>query len=118
MARFSEAVEPGTVWTWNAIGKASGAWQLDPQADESRKGFLLNHLISEELPLPGSARRVSNSDPITGQAGWYDVRVRIRPAEAGEPEQTHPQIAAMPAVPGVAGGTPSLLRFFARGSKR
>ena len=118
MARFSEAVEPGTVWTWNAIGKASGAWQLDPQADESRKGFLLNHLISEELPLPGSARRVSNSDPITGQAGWYDVRVRIRPAEAGEPAQTYPQIAAMPPVPGVAGGTPSLLRFFARGSKR
>ena len=28
MARYSEAVEPGTVWTWNAIGKASGAWQL------------------------------------------------------------------------------------------
>jgi hypothetical protein len=27
--RHSEAVEPGTVWTWNAIGKASGAWNLD-----------------------------------------------------------------------------------------
>lgn len=118
MARYSEAVEPGTVWTWNAIGKASGAWQLDPAADESRKGFLLNHLISEELPLPGSARRVSNSDPITGQAGWYDVRVRIRAAAADEPEQTYPQMAPMPALPGVAGGTPSLLRFFARGSKR
>ncbi|WP_281370008.1 molybdopterin dinucleotide binding domain-containing protein, partial [Paraburkholderia humisilvae] len=26
MARYSEAVEPGTVWTWNAIGKAAGAW--------------------------------------------------------------------------------------------
>ena len=24
MARYSEAVEPGTVWTWNAIGKAPG----------------------------------------------------------------------------------------------
>ena len=118
MARYSEAVEPGTVWTWNAIGKASGAWQLDPAADESRKGFLLNHLISEELPLPGSTRRVSNSDPITGQAGWYDVRVRIRAAAADEPAQTYPQMAPMPALPGVAGGTPSLLRFFARGSKR
>ncbi|MEO8836054.1 MAG: molybdopterin-dependent oxidoreductase, partial [Caldimonas sp.] len=30
MARHSEAVEPGTVWTWNAIGKADGAWQLAP----------------------------------------------------------------------------------------
>jgi hypothetical protein len=24
---------------------------------------------------------MSNSDPVTGQAGWYDVRVRIYPAE-------------------------------------
>ena len=77
MLRYSEAVEPGTVWTWNAIGKADGAWQLAPGADEARKGFLLNHLISDELPRrPGP---ISNSDPITGQAGWYDVRVRISP---------------------------------------
>jgi hypothetical protein len=39
MLRYSEAVEPGTVWTWNAIGKADGAWQLAPGADEARKGF-------------------------------------------------------------------------------
>ena len=75
MARYSEAVEPGTVWTWNAIGKARGAWALSPEANESQKGFLLNHVISDVLP-DGS----SNSDPITGQAGWYDVRVRIVPA--------------------------------------
>jgi anaerobic selenocysteine-containing dehydrogenase len=79
MVRHSEAVEPGTVWTWNAIGKASGAWGLAPNADESRLGFLLNHLITEELPFRGG--HISNSDPVTGQAGWYDVRVRIRPAE-------------------------------------
>jgi len=79
LCRYSEAVEPGTVWTWNAIGKQSGAWNLAPDADEARKGFLLNHLISEELEQGGA--RVSNSDPITGQAGWYDVRVRIYPAE-------------------------------------
>jgi NAD-dependent dihydropyrimidine dehydrogenase PreA subunit len=53
MVRYSEAVEPNTVWTWNAIGKASGAWQLAPAANESRKGFLLNHLITEELPDGG-----------------------------------------------------------------
>ncbi len=112
MLRDSEAVEPGTVWTWNAIGKADGAWQLAPGADEARKGFLLNHLISEELPLPdddrgggsGAApRTISNSDPITGQAGWYDVRVRIRPAAPDEAEETYPQIAATPAAPGVRG---------------
>jgi anaerobic selenocysteine-containing dehydrogenase len=92
MARHSEAVEPGTVWTWNAIGKADGAWQLAPGADEARKGFLLNHLISDELPT--DAGSISNSDPVTGQAGWYDVRVRIRPAGVDEPCETWPRFAA------------------------
>ena len=64
MAKHSETVEPGTVWTWNAIGKAAGAWNLAPDANESQLGFLLNHLISEELP--GGGGKVSNSDPITG----------------------------------------------------
>jgi anaerobic selenocysteine-containing dehydrogenase len=82
MGRYSEAVESGTVWTWNAIGKQPGAWALAPEANEARKGFLLNHLIADEIP--GGERSVSNSDPVTGQAGWYDVRVRIYPAaEAG-----------------------------------
>jgi anaerobic selenocysteine-containing dehydrogenase len=91
VARHSEAVEPGTVWTWNAIGKAPGAWNLAPDAEESRRGFLLNPLITEELPsgapsagVPQGAGRISNSDPVTGQAGWYDVRVRIYRAEEGD----------------------------------
>ena len=115
MLRYSEAVEPGTVWTWNAIGKADGAWQLAPGADESRKGFLLNHLISEVLPFDGAHGRktISNSDPVTGQAGWYDVRVRIRPAEPEEPEETFPQIAATPAAPGVLGQAARVLTYFA-----
>ena len=94
MLRYSEAVEPGTVWTWNAIGKADGAWQLAPGADEARKGFLLNHLISDELPCRRERAAISNSDPITGQAGWYDVRVRIRPAAPDEPAETSPRFAA------------------------
>jgi anaerobic selenocysteine-containing dehydrogenase len=102
MCRHSEAVEPGTVWTWNAIGKQSGAWHLEPGANESRKGFLLNHLISEELPAAPGGTALSNSDPITGQAAWYDVRVRIYPAQAGEPEESWPQFQAMHAVPGMA----------------
>jgi anaerobic selenocysteine-containing dehydrogenase len=103
MAKHSEAVEPGTVWTWNAIGKAAGAWNLTPDANESQRGFLLNHVISEELPAsvdkagPG---KLSNSDPITGQAAWYDVRVRIYKVEAGEPEQTSPQFETMKPYPG------------------
>ena len=102
MARHSQAVEPGTVWTWNAIGKAAGAWNLAADANESRKGFLLNHLISEELPLGRNGGSVSNSDPLTGQAGWYDVRVRIRKAEPGEPQETFPQFDAVPAAPGTS----------------
>ena len=113
MARYSEAVEPGTVWTWNAIGKQPGAWRLAPEAEEARKGFLLNHLIADELPN-GEKGRISNSDPITGQAGWYDVRVRIRPAEAHEPAETFPQFEEMAALPGT--GVPQRwLQYFARG---
>ena len=91
-ARYSEAVEPGTVWTWNAIGKAAGAWHLAADANESRRGFILNHLISEELPAGNGAGRISNADPITGQAAWYDVRVRIYPAAADEPKAVWPQV--------------------------
>jgi anaerobic selenocysteine-containing dehydrogenase len=99
MARYSEAVEPGTVWTWNAIGKAPGAWNLAPDANESRLGFLLNHVIKEELPTPEGI--VSNSDPVTGQAGWYDVRVRIYRASIEEPAETWPHVAAVGPLSGV-----------------
>ena len=100
LCRYSEAVEPGTVWTWNAVGKASGAWGLDADANESEQGFLLNHVISEELPPSEEGEHLSNSDPITGQAGWYDVHVRIYPAEPGEPAITYPQFDSLHAVPG------------------
>jgi len=102
MCRFSEAVEPGTVWTWNAIGKASGAWNLTADANESHKGFLLNHLISEELPANKDGEHLSNSDPVTGQAGWYDVRVRVYKAEEGEEQITSPQFAPVQPAPGQA----------------
>jgi anaerobic selenocysteine-containing dehydrogenase len=127
MARYSEAVEPGTVWTWNAIGKAAGAWNLAPGANEAELGFLLNHLISEELPRPASSASaagsasgdgpISNSDPVTGQAGWYDVRVRIYKAGAEEPKQSWPQAAAMQALPGMEKVRRTWLAFVA-GTKK
>jgi anaerobic selenocysteine-containing dehydrogenase len=80
------ALNPSTVWTWNAIGKRKGAWALDTDAPESTRGFLLNHLIHELLPPKGDGLRWSNSDPVTGQAAWFDLRVRLEkvpaPAEA------------------------------------
>jgi len=118
MCRFSEAVEPGTVWTWNAIGKASGAWNLTPDANESRKGFLLNHLISEELPANKDGDHLSNSDPVTGQAGWYDVRVRVYKADASEEPVTSPQFTPLQPVPGQAQRKKWLAYFAGKGKGR
>ncbi|MES9960095.1 MAG: sulfite dehydrogenase subunit SoeA [Sedimenticola sp.] len=100
MCRHSEAVEPGTVWTWNAIGKAAGAWGLSPKANESQKGFLLNHLIPEELPPCEAGQYMSNSDPVTGQAAWFDVKVKIYKAGPEEPEQSWPQFKPQQRLPG------------------
>jgi hypothetical protein len=93
-----EGVEPNTVWTWNAIGKQSGAWGLKPDADESQKGFLMNHLISELLPPKNDEMEITNSDPITGQAAWYDLKVKIYPAKEGE-EGSDPQFATIKPIP-------------------
>ncbi|MDH5528661.1 MAG: molybdopterin oxidoreductase family protein, partial [Paracoccaceae bacterium] len=76
------ALNENTVWTWNAIGKRKGAWALDDAAPEATRGFLLNHLISELLPPKGDGLRWSNSDPITGQAAWFDLRVKIEKVAA------------------------------------
>ena len=118
MARFSEAVEPGTVWTWNAIGKASGAWGLSPKANESQKGFLLNHVISEELPPCEAGDHMSNSDPVTGQAAWFDVRVKVYPAGPEEPKQTSPQFEPMKRLPGQDPKRGRWQAFFAGGFRR
>jgi anaerobic selenocysteine-containing dehydrogenase len=75
--RTHAATAPGTVWTWNAIGKRKGAWKLDADAPEFHDGFLLNHLIDEQLPRDANGLRRANADPVTGQAAWFDLRVRI-----------------------------------------
>ena len=87
------ALNENTVWTWNAIGKRKGAWALDPAAPEATQGFLLNHLIHELLPPKGDGLRWSNSDPVTGQAAWFDLRVRLEKVAAPKESQpTHPPI--------------------------
>jgi len=86
-----DALNDHTVWTWNAIGKRRGAWALAVDAPEAEKGFLLNHLIHELLPPKGDGLRWNNSDPVTGQAAWFDLRVRIEKAPSGGPSQpAHP----------------------------
>jgi anaerobic selenocysteine-containing dehydrogenase len=93
--RTMEGVEPGTVWTWNAIGKQGGAWGLAADAPEATTGFLLNHLICEHLPKRGdNGRRITNSDPVTGQAAWFDVRVRLTKCASDE-HGTSPCVEAL-----------------------
>ena len=87
------ALNPRTIWTWNAIGKRKGAWALDEGAAEANQGFLLNHLISELLPGEG---RVSNSDPVTGQAAWFDLRVKIE--RVGPRAFAEPRFEVLPRV--------------------
>ena len=82
------ALNPNTVWTWNAIGKRKGAWALSDDAPEATRGFLLNHLIHELLPEKGDGLRWANSDPVTGQAAWFDLRVKIEKVAA--PAQSQP----------------------------
>ncbi|SPJ24215.1 molybdopterin-dependent oxidoreductase [Palleronia abyssalis] len=84
------ALNENTVWTWNAVGKRRGAWALSPKAPEATKGFLLNHIIHELHPEKGDGLRWSNSDPITGQAAWFDCRVKVEKVKA--PKVSHPAI--------------------------
>ncbi len=108
--RLMEGVNDRTVWTWNAIGKRKGAWNLETNSPEVTKGFLLNHLISELLPEREGHYRYANSDPVTGQAAWYDLRVAIEkcaPAEAGE---TAPMFETFQKPPGIA-PPPDILRY-------
>ena len=92
-----EGVNPDTVWTWNAIGKRSGAWNLSTDAPESRKGFLLNHVISEFLPPDADGAAASNTDPVTGQAAWYDLRVRVEKRRPPSRNRAASRHAAPPA---------------------
>jgi len=89
-------MNPETVWTWNAIGKRSGAWGLALDGPESQRGFLLNHLIADLMPADASGYRYSNSDPITGQAAWYDLRVSIEKCSVSDERMIAPRFAALP----------------------
>ncbi len=108
-----EGCQENTVWTWNAIGKQKGAWGLKEDASEATRGFLLNHLISELLPERNGERRITNSDPVSGQAAWFDLRVKISKAEAGE-TGSWPQFSALKRLPADNYSRPDVLRYDAR----
>ena len=102
------ALNENTIWTWNAIGKRKGAWALDENAPEATKGFLLNHLIHELLPPKGDGLRWANSDPITGQAAWFDLKVAVRKVDAPADSESQP---SMPPMKSPVGKGPSELKW-------
>jgi anaerobic selenocysteine-containing dehydrogenase len=110
-AKLMDGVNPNTVWTWNAIGKRSGAWNLDPDAGESKRGFLLNHLIRDLLPPREGGYRYANCDPVTGQAAWYDLRVRIEKA-VGQHDHSEPSFEPLQTPP--LPERPDVLRYGGR----
>ena len=111
--QIMDGVNKDTVWTWNAIGKRKGAWNLDTTAPEVTRGFLLNHLIADVLPGNDGKAIFSNSDPITGQAAWYDLRVRLEKCARQEFRETAPQFDAL-SKPASLGRAPDELRYGAK----
>ncbi|MBT8114852.1 MAG: molybdopterin oxidoreductase family protein, partial [Arenicella sp.] len=107
--KLMEGVEAQTVWTWNAIAKQPGAWGLANDANEGKDAFLLNHLISDLLPPKASFADITNSDPVTGQAAWYDLCVSITPAAADEASAwpAFEQVSELPGQP----GSPANIRY-------
>lgn len=92
--RAHAATAPGTLWTWNAVGKKRGAWKLAKNAPEFVDGFLLNDLIGERT----RSGTYSNADPVTGQAAWFDLRVRLErdeePQKPGHRVELHDEAGA------------------------
>jgi anaerobic selenocysteine-containing dehydrogenase len=99
--RLVEGVNRDTVWTWNAIGHRRGCWALKDDAAEATHGFLLNHAIGDLLPPDRNGKRYSNSDPVTGQAAWFDLRVRVRKCGPDEDDLTEPRFDRLRLPPGM-----------------
>ncbi|HEX8012398.1 MAG TPA: molybdopterin oxidoreductase family protein [Casimicrobiaceae bacterium] len=109
--RTMQGVEAHTVWTWNAVGKQAGTWGLSADAPEATAGFLLNHLISELLPAKAAdERRLTNSDPVTGQAAWFDLRVKVTKCAPGE-TGIWPVFPAAKPLPGLSRHRPRIWRY-------
>jgi hypothetical protein len=68
----------------------------------------LNHLISELLPDKAAhlGHRLSNSDPVTGQAAWFDCRVRLERVAAEDHRRglSEPAFAGLADPPRTGGG--------------
>jgi sulfite dehydrogenase (quinone) subunit SoeA len=73
----------------------------------------LNHLITEMLPGEAGI----NADPITGQAAWYDLRVRVEKAVAAEEGFSAPGFATLHRLPSMM-PPPDIVRYGAHEQHR
>lgn len=108
--RIMAGVNEHTVWTWNAIGKRRGAWNLTTNAPEASDGFLLNHLIDDKIKCGVENYEYANADPVTGQAAWFDLRVRIERVDEEEEKTSAPQFDVLKPLPG-SEKPPKILRY-------
>lgn len=93
--RCMSGCNPDTVWTWNAIGKRRGTAGLADDVPEATQGFLVNHLIRDLMPAAADDLRYANADPVTGQAAWFDLTVRIEKCSADEYGETDPMLPSL-----------------------
>ena len=70
--------------------------------------------IDELLPERAGGYRYASSDPVTGQAAWYDLRVRIERAERDD-ARSEPRFASL-RLPGMP-ERPEVSRYGARATK-
>ena len=78
---------------------------------------LLNHLITDLLP-PREGYRFANADPITGQAAWFDLRVRVVKDDSPDPMAAAPPVHAVPGIVPAPKRSRYGARFLPRGSWR
>ena len=69
----------------------------------------MNHLIKEHRrKLMDKDGRI---DPITGQAAWFDLKVKIEKANPNEPAVASPQFPALPRMNAVDNEPVKTLRY-------
>jgi hypothetical protein len=79
--------------------QGAGAWNLDADANESQKGFLLNHLISEELPAGGTHFQLRPDHRPGGLVRRARAHLESRPAPTSR--RDWPQFEPMKPYPGM-----------------
>ena len=65
------------------------------------------------MPAKGDGMRWSNSDPITGQAAWFDVRVKLEkvpPKEQNEDTKSQPQFNRLK-LPPTMPNRPNIIKY-------